>query len=136
MSSIREIHLLFLYCEDCDQAYRGFESDPCPVCNQTLRSIKFEPHHVQQLLEYVWQHTSGAISKEELLESLTQFIWFAHDKETLQACWFTLQSNGASDELLNFFEEEFTQAPTFKEIEMTEAIALDMWEREQENQMW
>jgi hypothetical protein len=136
MSSIRDIHLLFLRCEECDHDYRGVESDPCPECNSKSYSFKLEPHRVQQLLECVWKYDSCATFKEELFESLSQFIWFAHDKETLQACWFALQSNDVSDELLQFIEEEFNAAPTAEEMEMDEAIAVDMWERAQENRMW
>ena len=134
MSSIRDIHLLFLQCEDCPCTPRGFESDPCPECGGKLYSIKLSQYEIDHLTCFANHSTaeSGAFNQHEFLDSVSNLSWFAYNKEMLQACWVALRDQPVSDEVLQFFEEEFENAPTAEEAEIDEDIAVDMWEREQE----
>lgn len=134
MSSIRDIHLLFLQCEDCPCTPRGFESDPCPACGGALHSIKLSEYEIDHLTCFANHSTaeSGAFNHQQFLESVSNLSWFAYNKEMLQACWAALCAQPVSDEVLQFLELEFNNAPTAEEAEIDEDIAVDMWEREQE----
>jgi hypothetical protein len=134
MSSIRDIHLLFLQCENCPCTPRGFESDPCPECGGTLYSIKLSEYEIDHLTCFANHSTaeSGAFNHQQFLESVSNLSWFAYNKEMMQACWVALRTQPVSDEVLQFLEYEFNNAPTAEEAEIDEDIAVDRWEREQE----
>jgi len=134
MSSIRDIHLLFLQCENCPCTPRGFESDPCPECGGELHSIKLSEYEIDHLTCFANHSTaeSGAFNHQQFLESVSNLSWFAYNKEMMQACWVALRTQPVSDEVLQFLEYEFNNAPTAEDAEIDEDIAVDMWEREQE----